>query len=395
MQAGLVARSILARFTLPYALLFAIASALPAAGAVAEDAPVFTFLGEDPAGDDLEEFPLSAGPRPEVNLTAADLSDIDDLVGLSVATVGTSVVFRVTVGDDPTAPENATGQFCWAPVFRVNEGDLQYVALVCGNFTKGQFDQFVPDDSGLGPEVASGGEFQSEARAVLITVPLANISAELGDSLTGIYAITYVSASLYLDDVAPDASTNATAPQTFPDYVIGTQPEPVKEPAPGISLSATETRASATAGERPTFQFTVSNSGNAQAKYSFAAHGLQPGFQASFSPASADLAPDGEKAVTVTVTIPIGAKAGVYEFQVEVSVGELEGTLSYRLDVVAASGGSGAPKPTPTPVEDPEDVADEDGGQLQDEPTKKKTPGLGAVLVLVGLAAGAVGSRRR
>lgn len=104
--------------------------------------------------------------------------------------------------------------------FQVQGNEEEFLALACADFVNGEGTP-VEDDSSRGTEVASGFEWVEGEAAVLIHVPLAAIGAGPGAVLEDIYALTYISASLFVDDAAPDAKSDRDADESFGTYTIG------------------------------------------------------------------------------------------------------------------------------------------------------------------------------
>lgn len=198
-----------------------ILSLLLASITTAQDAPLE--LGTDVAGDDAEALTAVAEPalgNGDVVPCPGDCTNIDDVLALAVAATADEVQFTVTVAERPEDSMLVMGTYCWMAAFQVQGNAEEFLALVCEDYVNGDGTP-VEQDSSRGTEIASGHEWVEGAAAVLIHVPLADIGASHGTVLEDIYALTYISDNLFVDDAAPDAKSDRDADESFGTYTIG------------------------------------------------------------------------------------------------------------------------------------------------------------------------------
>jgi hypothetical protein len=182
----------------------------------------FTELGTDAAGDDEEA--LTAASEPAAGQGAiipcpGDCTNIDDVLALAVDSTDSELLFLVTIAELPADSTLLQGQYCWVAAFQVQGNDEEFIAMVCEDYVNGE-GTAVEDDTSRGTEVASGHEWADGAAQIVIHVPFANIDAGPGTVIEDIYALTYISDSLFVDDAAPDGKSDRDADDNFGTYTI-------------------------------------------------------------------------------------------------------------------------------------------------------------------------------
>lgn len=191
----------------------------------AAQAPEFLLLGEDATGD------------AKVAGTVPMLDTWVDINHLGVATVGTDLVFHL--GLEGTTTE--AGQYCWMAAFEF--GGTEYVGLDCYEAVAYENDNtlsgVLAPDTTRGENVASSVVFDDTG--AVITIPLASIGANVGDTIEDIYGLTYATRRLNVVDVVPDAKSTVDAEESLGSYVIGggsgtTGPEVIHETLNGTSV---------------------------------------------------------------------------------------------------------------------------------------------------------------
>ncbi len=245
------------RVPLAILLLLTASAAVPPVQAVSDDVKV---LGTDVAADDVSGLTEACDPvgvdceaAPCPTAPTEDCSDIDDIVGMSVATVGDHLDFKITVTQAPADAKRNYGQYCWVAAFQVKGDATEYLGMRCETYDAMGAATAGVDDSSRGTEVASGHDWVAAEKAIVIHVPLASINAHVGSVIEDIYALTYISDNLVVDDAAPDTKSDRNAADSFGSYVVGggsatgsTTPTKVYRILTGAAVNDTTTFATAT-----------------------------------------------------------------------------------------------------------------------------------------------------
>lgn len=240
-------------------------------------------------------------------------------------------------------------------------------------------------------------EFIGAEKAIVVTVPFADIGAGPGTPLKDLYAMSYYK-GIYVDDSAPNAKTARDAPENFGTYTIpGGETGPV---APSFTVSAAPIEATLSPGSTATFVITTTHTGGPNGTLNFTLTGLPEGFEGSFDPEAGALEVNGTLATSLMVSIPDEASEDVHALTVMVQSGESNETieLSITVDADAPVPSSQTPDPSESsPVETSQPAnGTAAGNETAGSPADGGgVPGLGSVLTFALVALAAVVARRR
>lgn len=79
-----------------------------------------------------------------MNPAVYDLTNVDDIRGLSVTSIIDAVVFKIIAEDNPADPAGqGTGEFCWFAGFEIGEPKTEYLGMACAKYTNGAFDGWI------------------------------------------------------------------------------------------------------------------------------------------------------------------------------------------------------------------------------------------------------------
>lgn len=189
----------------------------------AAQTPAFVHLGDDPTGD------AQANGVPMLDTWV-------DINSLAVDTVDDALVFYL--GLQGTTTE--IGQYCWMAAWEF--GGTEYVGLDCYEGVAYESDNTLSSVSA--PDTSRGenvvGSVVFDDNGAVITVPLANFGAAIGDTIEDVYGLSYATRGLIVADTVPDAKRTAAADESLGSYRIG-GPAPEVQAGPELNETVNET----------------------------------------------------------------------------------------------------------------------------------------------------------
>ena len=198
---------------------------LPVSGA---EGPVFTTLGTDPEGDDIDAStgaPAGGLPVgvvvPCPNPPNGDCSSIDDLLGVAVGATATEIVFRLTVKETPEQSALVQGEYCWLAGFQVAGQSEERILMGCLDYQNGSPTPDTTTTTTRGTNLASAAAWVPGQPVFELRAPFSSFGGAVGTQLVDIYGLSYIGKSLNVDDAAPDAKTSRDAPDSLGSYTIG------------------------------------------------------------------------------------------------------------------------------------------------------------------------------